>query len=157
MTTEEGVYGLILVSGLIAASGSAGAPAWKTLIFAGVTIVVFWAAHVYAGAVASHGAQSASGTPIPIGAAIRGAIRKSRGLLAATFAPAIVLLLGAFGVLGDAGATWLSLWVCVTALAVLGYAAFARNGAKSWGRVIGALSTASFGVVIILAKAIVTH
>ena len=157
MTTEEGVYGLILVSGLIAASGSAGSPAWKTFMFTGVTVIVFWIAHVYAGAVAAHGSQSADGSPKSVGEATREAMRRSRGLLASTLPPAAALLLGMIGLLSDAAATWLSLWVSVSVLGMLGYIAYSRKGARWWMRIVGALSTASFGVVIILAKAVVTH
>ena len=157
MTTEEGVYGLILVSGLIAASGSAGAPAWKTLVFTAVTVLVFWIAHVYAGAVAMHGSPSAAGTPVSIREAARSAVRKSRGLLAATLAPAAALMFGAVGLIGDVAPTWTAMWVCVSVLAVLGYVAYRRKGAPMWVRLIGAVSTASFGIVIIIAKAVVTH
>lgn len=157
ITSEGGVYGLILVAGLIAASGSAGAPAWKTFLFSGVTVSVFWTAHVYAGAVAAHGEVMADGDPKPIRAAIREAIVKSRGLIASTLAPAVALLLGMVGVLPDAVATWTALWVTVTMLGMLGYFAYSRKGARWWVRIVGAFTTASFGVVIILAKAIVTH
>lgn len=157
MTTEEGVYGLILVSGLIAASGSAGSPAWKTFVFTGVTVMVFWVAHVYAGAVAAHGEPSASGAPMSVREAIGKAVRKSRGLLASMLPPAAALVLGMVGVLSDAAATWLALWGSVAVLALLGYVAYSRKGAGWWVRILGTLSTASFGVVIIIAKAVVTH
>ena len=146
-----------MVSGLIAASGSAGSPAWKTLLFTAVTVAVFWIAHVYAGTVAGQGSVNPSGTPLSVREAMRRAVRKSRGMLAATLAPAAALLLGAIGVIGDVAATWSALWVCVSVLAVLGYLAYARKGSRLWVRLVGAVSTASFGIVIILAKAIVTH
>ncbi len=157
MSTAEGVYGLILVAGLIATSGSAGSPAWVTFVFTGVTVTVFWVAHVYAGAVAEHGAPSESGVPKTVREATGEAARKSRGLLVSMLPPAAALLMGMIGILSDAAATWLSLWVSVMALAVLGYIAYSRKGAKWWMRIVGALSTASFGVVIIIAKAVVTH
>lgn len=157
MSTEEGVYGLVLVSGLIAASGSAGAPAWKTLLFTAVTVAVFWLAHVYAGTVAAHGSETADGGSMGIAAATRRAVVKSRGMLAATLLPAIPLLLGSLGLIRDATATWAALWVCVAALAGLGYVAYRRKGAPLHLRLLGAVSTASFGAVIILAKAVITH
>lgn len=157
MSTEEGVYGLVLVSGLIAASGGAGAPALRTLLFTLVTVAVFWLAHVYAGTVAAHGSDTAEGGPMGIGEATRGAVVKSRGMLVSTLLPAIPLLLGSLGLIRDTTATWAGLWVCVAALAGLGYVAYRRKGAKLHVRLLGALSTASFGVVIILAKAVITH
>ncbi|RZT68398.1 hypothetical protein [Leucobacter luti] len=157
LATEEGVYGLILVSGLIAASGSAGAPAWKSLLFTGVTVVVFWLAHVYAGAVATHGTATPAGGPATVRESISEAMHKSHGLIVSTLPPAAALLLGALGVIGDVAATWAALWVCVSVLALLGYRAYARKGAVLWVRLAGAVATASFGMVIIAAKAIVTH
>ena len=157
MTTEEGVYGLILVSGIIAATGSVGAPAWKELAFTLLTVIVFWAAHIYAGAVAAHGTASASGEPMSLRSALRAAMRRTRGMLASTLFPALALLLGALGLIGNSASIWLALWVCVATLGIFGYLAYSRKQAPVYMRLIGALATASFGAVIILAKALVTH
>ena len=157
MSTEEGVYGLILVSGLVATAGSAGTPAGKTLLLTVITVAVFWLAHVYAGAVAAHGTIDAAGARLGLRASIRRAIIKSRGMLAATLAPAIALLLGALGVLTDSAATWDALWVCVAALGAVGFLAFRRKGVNFGYCALGALATASFGVVIIIAKVVISH
>ena len=71
--------------------------------------------------------------------------------------PAAALLLGVAGVLPDKSANWLALWVCVGVLAWLGYRSYARRGAALHVRLLGARATASFGRIIIVAKAIVTH
>ncbi|MBO1901352.1 hypothetical protein J4H92_05250 [Leucobacter weissii] len=157
MSTEEGVYGLILVAGLVAASGAARASALQTLVFVGITVLVFWAAHVYAGTVAEHGSAGTDREPVGLRRAIRRAMRRSRGLLIATLFPAAPLLLGAIGALGDRLSIWVSLWVSVGMLAMLGYLAYLRKGASLHQRLLGAAATASFGIVIIVAKAIVTH
>jgi hypothetical protein len=156
-STEEGVYGLILVSGLVATSGTGGNPAMRTLVITAVTVIVFWLAHVYAGAVAAHGTAGVEGRPVSLGQAVRHAMRRSSGLLVATILPGIALLLGAIGVLPDVVAIWTSLWVCVGVLAWLGFAAYRRKGATWVMQIVGAVSTASFGVVIIAAKAFVSH
>ena len=150
LSTEEGVYGLILVAGLIAVAGTSGLSSWQTLVFVGVTVIVFWAAHVYAGSVAAHSGS----TGISLRGAIRHALRRSRGLLAATVPTAIPLVLGAIGVLDTALADWISLWIVVGVLALHGFLAYQRKGSPVHMRVIGAVSTAAFGVVIILAKAL---
>jgi hypothetical protein len=156
-STEEGVYGLILVSGLVASAGSGGTPAVRTLAITAVTVIVFWMAHVYAGAVAAHGTAGVEGKPVSLGQAVRHAMRRSRGLLVATVLPGLALLLGVVGVLPDTVAIWTSLWVCVGVLAWLGFVAYRRKGATWAMQIVGAVSTASFGVVIIAAKAIITH
>ena len=50
--TEESVYGVILVSGMIVVAGGHGESSWSVFLTVLVTVIVFWAAHVYAGTVA---------------------------------------------------------------------------------------------------------
>jgi hypothetical protein len=52
----------------------------------------------------------------------------------------------------DAAAAWIALWTCVGVLAVLGYIAFARRGARWYVRALGSLATAGFGILMILLK-----
>lgn len=157
LATGEGVYGLILVAGLIATASSAQASSFKVLLFAAVTLSVFWLAHVYSGVVAAHGQTGEDGKPMTHRAAIRESVRDARGMLFAAVFPAGALLLGVLGVIGDKAAAWLALWTCVAALATLGYLSYRRVGAALHVRLLGALTTASFGIVIIVAKAFVTH
>ncbi|KAM9865192.1 hypothetical protein ACIFOC_01721 [Leucobacter aridicollis] len=155
LSTEEGVYGLILVAGLIAVAGSTGQGPVQTLAFIAITVAVFWAAHVYAGTVAAHSGSAAAHASL--GVAFRHSLRRSRGLLTAVLPPAIPLVLSAAGIFDARTADWLALWAIVGVLAVLGYLAYARKGAAIHVRLIGAASTAAFGVVIILAKALLHH
>lgn len=157
LSTGEGVYGLILVSGLIATASSAQASSFRVLLFVAVTLGVFWLAHVYSGVVGGHGRVGSDGNPTPLRAAIRTSVRESRGMLLAAVLPAGALLLGVFGILHDRTANWAALWVCVAVLALLGYRSYRQRGAALHVRLLGALATASFGLIIILAKAIVTH
>lgn len=157
LATGEGVYGLILVSGLIATASSAHASSIRVLIFVVVTVAVFWVAHVYANMVASYGRVDRDGNRLTLQATLSAAVRETRGMLVATVFPAGALLLGVFGVLPDRSANWIALWVCVGVLACLGYRAFHMLGAALHVRLLGALATASFGLVIIAAKAIITH
>lgn len=157
LASGEGVYGLILVAGLIATASSAKAPSIRVLIFVAVTLIVFWLAHVYSGVVADHGRLDRSGEPMTLKATIREAVGEARGMLFSAVFPAAALLLGAFGILEDRAAAWLALWTCVAALACLGYLSFRRIGAAMHVRLLGAFITASFGILIIIAKAVVTH
>ena len=157
LATGEGVYGLILVSGLIATASSAHASSLRVLIFVAVTVAVFWVAHVYANVVASYGRLDSNGNRVTLPSTVSAAVRETRGMLVATVFPAAALLLGVFGILADKSANWLALWVCVGVLAFLGYRAFRMLGAALHVRLIGAFATASFGLVIIAAKAIITH
>ena len=53
--TEQSVYGVILVSGMIVVSGDARFDLVGGLLDRVITVIVFWMAHVYAGTVAHHG------------------------------------------------------------------------------------------------------
>lgn len=151
VSTEEGVYGVILVAGMIVVSNAHDSTAWEVFVTVVVTVVVFWAAHVYAGTVAHHGVED--GRVISLGESFQLALRRSWGLLVSSLIPAAILLLGATEVVPDGAAIWLALWAGVGVLAVLGYLAFARRGAEWWRRLLGALATAGFGVIMILLKA----
>lgn len=155
LNTEAGVYGLIVVAGIVAASGSGGAGSLRTLVLLTVTVLVFWAAHVYSGTVAEHGGHGPE--RVGLGQALRGSVTRSRGLIVSALVPMPALILGAVGIMTDRGAAWLALWLVVAALAALGYLAYQRKGAALHTRLIGALATASFGLAIILAKALVQH
>lgn len=148
--TEEGVYGVILVAGLIVVTGSDRVPAWNVFIAVVITVLVFWAAHVYAGTVAHHGV--AGGRVVGLRESFRGAVHRSWGLLVSALIPALILLLGTTEAVSDPAAIWASLWVCVAVLAILGFIAFTRRGAHWWVRILGALATAGFGVIMIALK-----
>ncbi|MFD4420718.1 hypothetical protein ACFWN7_04340 [Agromyces sp. NPDC058484] len=152
--TEESVYGVILVSGMIVVASFGGGGGsyevfWKVI----GTVIVFWAAHVYAGTVAHHGLDD--DRVIGLREAFRESVRRSLGLLASAMIPSFILLLGATDAIDDALAVWCALWAGVVVLAVLGWVAFARRGAAWPMRAAGALGTAAFGLAMIALKAFI--
>jgi hypothetical protein len=151
--TEESVYGVILVSGMIVVAGGHGDSSWTTFWTVATTVIVFWAAHLYAGTVAAHGMDDHR--MVGLGEAFRRAFRRSLGMLVAALIPSFILLLGATRAVPDSAALWSALWVCVAVLAVLGFIAFRRRGASVVMQVVGALATAGFGIAMILLKAFV--
>ena len=151
--TEESVYGTVLVSGMIVVAGSYGATSWEVFLSVFGTVVVFWAAHVYAGTIAGHGAFE--GDDSSLGTAFRRALRRSVGFLTSALPPSVVLLLGATQTVDDKVAIWVALWLGVVILAVLGFVVFSLRG-DSWPiRILGALGTAVFGVAMIILKALI--
>lgn len=153
--TEESVYGVLLVAGLIVASGATHSTSWQLFWTIVVTVAVFWMAHVYAGTVARHGLDH--DRVLDLGESFRAALKRSWGLLASAFVPLAILLLGAAEVVPDAVAIWSALWAGIAVLAALGYLAFLRRGASLPVRLLGAVVTAGFGLLMMLLKAIVTH
>lgn len=152
--TEAAVYGTILVSGLIAVSSAHGETSVVVLITVAVTVLVFWAAHVYAGAVARMSDDSASEN-VGVRKAIGRSVRHSLGMLTSASVPALILLLGTTRVIPDEAANDVALWSGTVILAFLGYVAFLRRGSSIAMRILGALMTASFGIVFIVLKAFV--
>jgi hypothetical protein len=153
LITEESVYGTILVSGMIVASGTHGATLVETFLSVIGTVVVFWAAHVYAGTVAGHGVVEGDQTTLPT--AFRRSCRRSIGFLLSAVPPCVVLLLGVLRVVPDQLALWVALWLGVIILGILGYSAFAIRQSPWQYRVLGCLGTASFGIAMIFLKALI--
>ena len=51
LVSEEAIYGLILVAGMVIVASERADEAWDTVVTVAVTVIVFFAAHVYAGTV----------------------------------------------------------------------------------------------------------
>ena len=151
--TEEGVYGVILVAGMIVVSNTHETTALTTFITVVSTVIVFWAAHVFAGTIAL--TRHPDGRPVGLRQSFRRALRRCWGLLISALIPSSILLFGALHVVSDDAAIWLALWTCVLVLGVLGYLAFLRRGSPWPIRLLGALATAGFGILMILLKAAV--
>ena len=154
LMSEEAVYGLILVSGMIVVSYNLTATSLNALITVVVTVLVFFAAHVYAGTLARLAAtEGKAGLP----ASLRAAARHSVGMLVISLAPIAVLLLGVTRVVPDDLAVWLALIIDTVALATLGWIAVAKWTRHFWLRVASALVTAAFGLIIVALKAFINH
>jgi hypothetical protein len=167
--TPEAVYASVLFAAVVAAaSDEEPSPVDNTivindvtlhpsesavvLLWAGLSMVVFWAAHVFAHAVASHGVHD--GKPVTVGEATGLAFRRAAGMLYAPLLPSIPLWLGAFGVIGyDDAISW-TLNATMIVLGVLGFLAFTARGANWAARIFGGLGTSLLGLVIILINAL---
>jgi hypothetical protein len=154
LMSEEAVYGLILVSGMIVVSGSAESNAVNAFITVAVTVLVFFAAHVYAGTL---GRLAASNGHAGLRASLRGSMRQSSGMLLAAVVPLVILLLGATDVVADSTALWTALFVNTVLLGALGWVAVSRWSTHWAPRLLSALITAAFGGVLIVLKAVIHH
>jgi positive regulator of sigma E activity len=154
LTSEEAIYGLILVSGMIVASAAANGSAWDAFVAVVVTVIVFFAAHVYAGAL---GRLAATNGHAGVGASFAAAAKHSSGMVYASLPPLVILLLGASQAIDDTTAQWAALIVNTVLLGALGWIAVARWSTHWAPRILSAVVTAAFGGVLILLKAVVTH
>jgi hypothetical protein len=152
LVTEESIYGNLLVSGMIVVQRVHEATSWATFVGVIGTVVVVWAAHLYAGTVARY--SEGKGDETTLGNALRRSFRNSLGFLIAASLPSIALLLGAFQAVSDDVAVWTALWLGVLILGVVGYEAAAVRGASVPMRIFGSLATAMFGIVMIVLEAV---
>jgi len=140
---------MIVVSrDLTASSGDA-------LVSVVATLLVFFAAHVYAMAVSWLARQS--GADHGVFDAVRHGVRHSIGMLVLGAVPVVMLALGVIGVLPDTNAVWLALGADVVLLGLLGWFIAAIRTPVLWRRVVSTLVTAAFGGALILLKALVHH
>lgn len=151
LMSEEAVYGLILVSGMIVVSNGVAGTSLNALLTVVVTVIVFFAAHVYAGTIA----RLASEENIDLGASITAAARHSVGMLLVSVIPAALLLLGVIHLLDDEAAIWFALLADTVVLGVLGWIAVSRWTPRFWPRVASALITAAFGLAITALKVLI--
>jgi len=154
LMSEEAIYGLILVSGMIVVSYNLTGTSLSALVTVVVTVLVFFCAHVYAGTLSRLAATDGkAGLP----ESIRGAVHHSLGMLLISLAPVAVLLLGVTRVVDDDRAVWFALFIDSLALGILGWVAVAKWTKHFWLRLASALLTAAFGGVLIFLKAFIHH
>lgn len=154
LMSEEAIYGLILVSGMIVVSGSSTGTSLDAFVTVAVTVVVFFGAHVFAGTL---GRLAATDGHAGLRASLKAASHQSGGMLFASVPPLAVLLLGTSRVIDDGTALWVALIVNTVLLGALGWIAVARWSTHWFPRILSALITAAFGGVLILLKAIIHH
>lgn len=145
-----GIYGLIVVSGVIVVTRNLAGSSWEALLAVVGTLLVLFAAHAYAATLAEMSHHRFS---FPV--ALRNGIAESLGMLVIGLIPVVVLLLGVIGLLRPADAVWLALLIDVLLLGVLGWAVTAARLRSPWARLGGAVVTAGFGGLIIALKALI--
>jgi hypothetical protein len=147
---EHGVYGIVLVTALIAV-GWEDDTDFEVLVFVVGTVFVFWLAHIYAAVVASRAVQP----PLVLRTALARGIRHTYGMLVAMLIPAFLLWLGVIEVVEEYTAYYLALGSGVVMLALIGYANAARNRSPWYWRVGGVVVTTGLGLLVIVLSIVV--
>ena len=153
--SAEGIYGLIVVAGMIVVSRNLAGTSAEALWSVVATLLVFFAAHVYASAASWLASDAGEGQRLAV--AVKHGTYESAGLLVVGAVPIGILGLGVLGILRASDAVWLALLTDVVLLGVLGWFIAASRSSKAWVRVASVLLTAAFGGVLILLKALVHH
>ena len=154
--TPDAIYGLILYAALLGGlSDTEDEPAdsLEVLVVAGISLLVFWGAHVFAGTIAKHGVVD--GKEVTLGAATWQSFKHSSGMLYTAVLPSLIMLLGVFKVVATDDAVSLALLAAMIILGVLGYSAFAQRGSHLAVRIFGGIGTAFFGLLLIILNEIV--
>ena len=148
------VYGTIVVMATITA-GAHGAQtdAGRLAAIVGVTMLVLWAAHVYAHALA----ESLERRRRLDRAELLSVTRRELSIPAAAVAPIIVLVLAAAGVLGVQRAMWLALGIGVVTLGVQGWRYAAIEQLNRTGTAKAVALNVFLGLVIVGLKALLAH
>jgi hypothetical protein len=147
------VYGTIVVMGALAAGSSAQPDSWRLATIAASTVLVLWIAHVY-----SH----ALGEAINAGrrldrAEVVDVMRRELPIPLAAVGPVSALVLGAVGVLRDASAIRLALWIGLATLALQGVRYAGVEGFSRVGAILAVAVNVSLGLVIVALEAGLAH
>ncbi len=147
------VYGTIVVMATITAGSKGHVDMWRLAIVVGVTVLVFWVAHVYSDTLA----ESLERGRRLDSAEFAAVARREFGMPVAAVAPIAALVLGALHVLGETTAVWIALGLGVATLAVVG-ARYAQLERLSLGRTVVAVAVnMALGLSIVALKALVSH
>jgi hypothetical protein len=148
------IYGTIVVLAVIVGV-SVDPDAGAGYVLGGVLVTagVFWAAHVYADVVADR----LAGTAGKLRDRLRVAMIHDWPLVQAAFPPALPLVLGTVGLLGRDAAISLAIVVGVGELFAWGVAIGRVLGQGRLLALASGLLNASFGIVMVLLKALLHH
>lgn len=151
-TGEHAIYGIVLVSALIAVGWNEETDLQVLLFTVGV-LGVFWLSHVYAGAVARMGTKEP--TFRAVADSVLDAAKHSIGMVLAMVLPSLLLLAATLGLLDEYLAYYLALWLGVAILVVLGWVNAARHGRPILARFASAIVTGALGLGIIWLSSLV--
>ena len=146
------IYGTILVTSVVAAADGSEA-IWRSLGIVEVTVLVFWLAHVYAGALAA----SLDGKEPLSRREIRRIAGREWPLLQAAVVPSLALIAGGLGLIASRTAYWLAIGFGVAALVWWGLLFARKEGLSRRVTCVVVLVNASFGLCIVALKEFVGH
>ena len=148
LKAAAGVYGSILVAALIAALSEEHASAGRLSTAVMATLVVFWAAHVWADALGEYAATGVR--PNAARLAVLGS--QQWPLLEAGLVPLVPLVLGWIGLISDESAITVSLALAAVQLFAWGYAAGRAGHGRRPAAIGSALITGSLGLILVVLK-----
>jgi hypothetical protein len=147
------VYGTIMVMATLVAGSTATPDAWKLAAIVATTVLVLWAAHVYA-----HGL----GESIDRGRRLDGLellsiAHRELSIPLAAAGPVVALLLGALGLIRETRAVWLAMGIAVATLAFQGVRYARVENLGRMGTFVAVALNLALGLLLVALKALVAH
>lgn len=147
---SSAIYGTVSVVAVIVVGAHDAAGVGTVLIFAAVSMVVIWAVHVYASALASAGVSGLHWRE-----ALRHSVHDELGVLEGAAVPLVVLLLGVLEVLDDQRAILWAVWSGVVLLTLIPLFWLRRQG-SAWPPALAAATVSGlFGLLLVVLKTVV--
>ena len=143
-----GIYGTVVVAGLLASTGADDDPVvWPTALWVVVTVVVFWLAHSWARTMARRATGLADRRR-----EMRESLARHWPLVQLAFPPIIVMLIARALGASDETAILIAGCSCIVLLAAWGVAV-GRQEHESLGRIVATAAGSAFlGAVMVLLK-----
>jgi hypothetical protein len=144
----EMLYGAVVAAAVLAVVSTHTESVWRTLVAGIVTLLVYWAAHVYTRTLEEALADPARSWRERIG----GAAVKEVPILRGGASPLVIFGLASALGASVSAAAHIAIWATALLLAGVGYLAAHVAGERAWGTVLTMLASAAFGAVIGLLK-----
>jgi hypothetical protein len=146
-----GIYGTVVVAGLLAATGADNDPVvWPTALWVVVTVVVFWLAHSWARTMARRATGLADRRR-----EMRESLVRHWPLVQSAFPPIIVMLIARALGARDETAILIAGCSCIVLLAAWGVAV-GRQEHESLGRIVATAAGCAFlGALMVLLKVVI--
>jgi hypothetical protein len=146
-----GIYGTVVVAGLLAATGADSDPVvWPTALWVVVTVVVFWLAHSWARTMARRATGLADRRR-----EMRESLVRHWPLVQSAFPPIIAMLIARALGASDETAILIAGCSCIVLLAAWGVAV-GRQEHESLGRIVATAAGSAFlGALMVLLKVVI--
>jgi hypothetical protein len=144
-----GIYGTIVVAGVLAASGADAEPdVLAAGSYAFASAFIFWLAHAEAYVLGTRVAAGPAAAP-----SLRSALGRELPLVLSALPPLLALAIASLLGAKDETAIEIGLWLCVLLLTACGAIVALREHATTWRVVRSAAGTGSLGLLLVLLHA----
>src|SRR5512142_3402103 len=150
---SRAIYGTIVTAGILAGEGAAHLDTQDMIVSVLVTLLVYWIAHAYS-EVLGHWITPSSVQHRPVPSRLRQALAEEWAIVAGGLGVVLVLAVAWLAGASGQAAVNTALWVATAELLEWGIVAAKNAGLSGIRIVVSGVTSASFGAVIVLLKAV---